>query len=349
MFQNQELVSGGNLVKRFNLLIIACVFFSQTALAEYYEREGNYVYRIQPYKELWSSVAGVKLTAKIAQSEMFRVLSSLQSKRILPEAIMSSEDLENYRKYQTSTDDLVNHLNEFVREQRERGAELEGIDLIPSAIVLLVGGKVSIGVGKGIGASGSIGWVIMPVRVEKINALNGKVEDEYVSIRSSVVVWPALDAGLGLGGGMVKRVGVAAVWGNDSFVRPEQFWGGGVAGSWSPITVGVGANFKVGTLFNWSVPTRFIYAMASADFGPSVEVGALRVNASVVTSAPAVLGMFDRAAEQAFNLEQRESFKRFDRWMKENGPTPKKSRSSDDEDNADVEIPATPAPENKRR
>lgn len=331
-------------MKRLGLLLICAMFFGQGAFAEYYEREGNHIYRVRPYKELWSSIDGVKVTAQLARKHMFLVLENMVSKRILPEAVVSAKDLEKYREYQNQTDDLVGFLNEFVKEQRLRNPEFEKLDLIPNAVVLMVGGKVSIALGKGVGASGALGWVIMPVKVEKIDLTTNKLVEEYASIRSSLVFWPALDAGLGIGGGLVKRIGMAFVWGDDTFVNPDQFWGGGIGASFSPVTVLAGGNFKIGSILNWKGPTRFMYAMGSFDFGPIAEAGALRVNAAVVTSAPAVLSLFDRTSELAYNDEMRKMTRAMDQMMREKAAKARKGEAGED-----FEIPAEPPPVNKPR
>ncbi len=60
-------------MKRFIALILGTVFVTSTAWAEYYEREGSYVYRVTPYTELWSNADGVKVTAKLAHKVLLSV------------------------------------------------------------------------------------------------------------------------------------------------------------------------------------------------------------------------------------------------------------------------------------
>ena len=103
-------------------------------------------------------------------------------------------------------------------------------------------------------------------------------------MRTSVVVWPAADAGFGLGGGIRSRVGVGFIWGNDNFLEPSQFWGAGPGVSWSPVTLGVGVNVKVGVLANWEMPgwVDFSYATAALEIGPTAELGTFFCRASFV-------------------------------------------------------------------
>jgi hypothetical protein len=315
---------------RFGLLILTVFMFGTGASAEYYEREGQYVYKVSPYKELWTKVEGVKMTAHVAQQVLVSVIESMQDHRLLPQAVMSRKDLEKFRKSQSEIDSLVDYLNEFVREQRARSGRFESLDLIPDAVVLFGGKKFSFAIGKGAGVSGSVGLVIMPVWVEKYDTVSGKVVHQGPSLRSSVVVWPAADAGFGLGGGPRLRLGVAAVWDlNDQMVNPNQFWGAGMGTSWSPISVIGGMNVKLGFLSNWKMPgwVDFAYAAAALEFGPVVEIGTPRINLTTVISGPAFMSLFDRGYEAAYNEVIRDMSKKLDELMETANPQLKNTGS----------------------
>lgn len=322
-------------MKQWALILIAAMSWGQWASAEYYERDGNYVYKVSPYTELWSSVDGVKVTARVAQKVLVSVIESMQEHRLLPEAVMNKSDLEKFRKNQSDMDHLVDYLNEFVREQRTHGGRLEKLDVLPDAIILFGGKKFSLGMGKSVGVSGSVGLVLMPVWVQKFDSVSGKLMEEGASLRSSIVVWPAADAGFGIGGGARARLGIGAIWDlNDAFVNPDQFWGAGLGTSWSPVVVGAGLNVKVGFLSNWKMPgwVDFAYAAASFEFGPTLEVGSPRINLTTVISGPAFMSLFDKQYEQAYGEVLRDMSRKLDQFMRDAGEQlpPKKGKKDGD-------------------
>lgn len=339
-------------MKRIIALILGSVFITSSAWAEYYEREGSYVYKVTPYTELWSTADGVKVTAKLAHKVLLSVLETMHAKRMLPDAVLSQSDLEKFRKAQNDVDSLVDYLNEFVREQRARGGKLEGVDLLPDAIMFFGGHKFSLNFGKGAGVSGSVGLILMPVWVEKFNVNTGKLVQEGVSMRSSMVVMPAADAGFGIGGGARNRVGIGLIWDmNDSFTNPAQFWGAGVGVSWSPVVVGAGVNVKVGALSNWEMPgwIDFTYASVALEVGAVAEIGTPRINLSTVISGPAFMGLFDRAQEQGFKDMMKENNKKMEEFLREIGPQlPPKRGSSKGGEEAGIDDPNGNT-ENRRR
>jgi len=210
-----------------------------------------------------------------------------------------------------------------VREQRARGGTLEKVDLLPDAIMVFGGHKLSLAVGKGAGVSGALGLVLMPVWVEKFNANTGRMVQEGLSMRTSVVVMPVADAGFGIGGGARWRAGIGLIWDmNDAFTNPEQFWGAGAGVSWSPVVLGAGVNVKVGSLSNWEMPgwLDFTYATVAMEFGPTAELGTPRINLGTVISGPAFMGLFDRAHEQAYKDLIKDTNRKMDDFLREIGP-----------------------------
>jgi hypothetical protein len=307
-------------MKRAGLILLALVTWGSMASAEYYEREGSYLYKVTPYKELWTKVEGIKITSQVATQVLGSVIESMQNHKILPQGVMTRNDLEKFRRAQKEVDGLVDYLNEFVREQRARGGKFEPLDLVPDALILFGGKKFSFAIGQGAGISGTVGLVLMPVMVEKFDTMTGKMVHKGPSLRSSIVVWPTADAGFGLGGGPRLRVGIAAVWDlNDALTNPSQIWGAGMGTSWSPITVVGGVNVKAGFLSNWKMPgwVDFAYAAAAIEVGAVAEVGTPRINLTTMISGPAFMSMFDKSYEAAYNEVLREMARSLDRLMEE--------------------------------
>ncbi|MGE0764192.1 MAG: hypothetical protein AB7N80_13000 [Bdellovibrionales bacterium] len=332
-------------MKRFGLLFAFMMAAVQPVFAEYYEREGNYLYKVTPYTELWSTADGVKVTAELAHKAMTSTLASMMKSRILPEAVMNRDDLERFRKSQEDMDDLVIYLNDFIKEQRARGGKLEKIDILPDGLILFGGHKFSINMGKGVGASAVAGLVIMPVKVAKIDIRTNQTVEEYASLRTSFVGWPSVDVGLGIGGGARWRVGLGAIWDlNKALVKPDQFWGVGPGLSWSPVTMGVGLNAKAGVLSNWEMPgwVDFAFAAVALEVGPTAELGTPRLNMTTIMKGEAVMGLFEKSQQDIYKNTQKVIAREIDKAMRERaGLTPGRS-TDDDEDNADTPNPELP-------
>lgn len=310
-------------MNRFFAITVALILGAPAAFAERYERQGNFILKVTPYKELLSSQEGIKVTAKVAQQVLVNVMGSLKEKNLIPDSIATREDLERYRKAQVDVDSLVDYLNDFVKEQRSRGTYFESADLAPSALIFFGGKKFSLNWGTGAGASASLGLVMMPVKIEKFDVVNKKKVDEFVSMRFSTVLWPSADVGFGVGGGARARVGVGFIWDlTHEFSYPDEFWGAGPGLSWSPVVIGAGINLKVGVISNNKLSgwVDFLYAAAALEFGPTVELGSPRINVTTVMSGPAIMSYFDKASQDAYMSTLKDISNRMDDWMRERGP-----------------------------
>ncbi|MBK8204929.1 MAG: hypothetical protein IPK68_22340 [Bdellovibrionales bacterium] len=65
-------------MKRFLFVLAAALFTGPMAFGEKYERDGNFILRVTPYKELWATQDGIKLTAQVAQQVLVGVMESLK-------------------------------------------------------------------------------------------------------------------------------------------------------------------------------------------------------------------------------------------------------------------------------
>lgn len=313
-----------NQLCRLGVIVFLFILWSPFGFSTSYERDGQYLYRTQIYTELWSRSENVVVTAKIAHRVMVSIIDSLIKNRILPDKVMSREDLEKFRRYQENMDDLVFYLNDFIQEQRARGGKFEMVDSIPDALLLFGGHKFSINYGKGVGASAVIGLVIAPVWVTKIDMRTNKVVDQYASVRTAIVGWPTVDVGLGIGGGARMRVGLGAIWDlNKAFVKPDQFWGVGPAVSWSPVTAGVGLNVKAGVLSNWEMPgwIDFAFGAVSLEAGPTAELGTPRFNVTTIMKGEALMGIFEKSQQDLYRDQLKLIAREVDRLMREGSGT----------------------------
>lgn len=301
--------------------ILAALSVAVSALpasAEYYENDGKYIYRITPFSEMFKEQDAVKQTAEIAYRALFSVLDSMKAKQILPEEVATVGDIEKLRRSRDNVDALVEYLNGFVREQRQR-ANYE-MTVVPSAFMIFGGGKLTL---KGISGSISAGAVVMPVYVDQINAQTGKVVDSYTSLRSALVAWPSGDVGMGLGGGSKARVGMGFIYDlNSAFMRPEDFWGAGLGVSFSTPALGWNWNAKSGFLSNTDLPgvLDFFYATAAIEFGPAAEVSTPRANMTVIMSGTEVLNAITGVQRKMMEEANKEMNRKLNDMMKELRP-----------------------------
>lgn len=303
------------------LSLLAAMLLSTSVFAEFYENDVSYVYKVTKYTELLSSDEGIQFTAKMAQKAMVNALEMLNKKGVVPESLLSTGDIEKFRSTQKELDTMTNYLTEFVKEQRARGSKLEWADALPDALMIFGGYKASLSIGAGLGASGVVGLVLMPVKVEKFNIRTGKLVDTYPSLRWNLVVWPSADVGLGVGGGARWRGGLAFIWDlNHSFVKPNQFWGGGLAGS-ANATFGIGVNLKAGFIGNWEKPENNYFFMLSTagEFGPTAEAAA-RLNFTSIIKGEVFLDMISSKGKVAYQDMMKDMSKKMDEFFRESTP-----------------------------
>lgn len=286
--------------KRFALLAL-CAFVSSTATAEYYSQDTNYIYRETPYSEYIHQQDGIRDIAVMAHSAFLTALESLHKAKIFPEAVLSMDDIRQYKEAQGKIDDLVDYLNSFITEERKRPGAFDFVDLVPDAFMIFGGTGFSLNLGVGGGASAQLGVIIMPVKVEKYDKRTGQLVSTRPGVNLSLIGWPSGNLGFGAGGGGKLRVGAGVIWDlNDAFVRAEQFWGVGAGSSWTPVMAGAGINVKTGVVSNWEMPgwVDFAYATAAWEFGPAAEVTTPHINVTTFISGPAILGMLDRSSQK---------------------------------------------------
>jgi hypothetical protein len=241
--------------------------FATGVNAEFYEKDQHYIYKIRPYTEVLTDKQIVTFTAKLTHVALMSVMESMVENHVFPESILSIKDIDKLRKANQDVESLVVYLNKLVEEQRAEKGRFALPDLMPDALLVFGGKKLSLNLGASIGGSISLGVVLMPVFIEKYDLRSGQLADEYFSVKMSVVGWTNGDIGAAVGTpGSALRIGLGAIWDlNNSFVAPDQFWGAGLGASWSPIVLGAGVNAKVGVVSNWELPgwVDFMYMSAA--------------------------------------------------------------------------------------
>ncbi|MBK8204930.1 MAG: hypothetical protein IPK68_22345 [Bdellovibrionales bacterium] len=266
----------------------------------------------------WDQVDGPSGTAGFGWSD-----GIIEEKHLIPDSIATRADLEKFRKSQEDIDNLVDYLNDFVKEQRARGGHFEGVDLLPSAFMVFGGKKFSLAWGTGAGVSATLGLVGMPVWVQKYDSRTNELLEEGPSMRMSTVLWPAADVGFGVGGGPRARLGLGFIWDlTHALSEPGEIWGAGPGLSWSPVTLNAGINVKIGVLSNSKLSgwVDFAYAAAALEIGPAAELRAPRLNITTMISGPAVMSYFDKASQDGYNATMQQMNRNVDELMHRLGP-----------------------------
>ena len=161
-------------------------------------------------------------------------------------------------------EDLVVDINDYLEDERVGYFRFE--NLVPTAFMVLISGKISVNFKIGAGASGTVAFIVVPTKVIRINKITREV-NSYVKFHIGVTFFPVIDVGFGVGAEMVKRAGVGIIWGE--LASPSDFNGVslGISGS---VSMGLGNNLKLGALLGLAGVKNF-YAMAMLSVGASAN------------------------------------------------------------------------------
>lgn len=243
--------------------------------------DGYCVYK-QPWTEMLSNESFVADITKITTNFLQVTLMDLQEQSLVPEQLLTLDDLRALNKATDKIDAQVAELNNLINEYRlSRGGDLELSDAAPDALLVFAGGKYTSKWAVSKGGSVSVGAIILPQKVTKVNMMTGKTEVSP-DISLSLVVWPTVDALIQLNPTSKKqtRWGFGFIWDTkDQMVSASDFSGGGLAGSfsytfgalkWVPWFGGNKMNFKVGALSKGNsdlgyISPDFVFATVSKD------------------------------------------------------------------------------------
>lgn len=269
------------------ILILCATLISFSATAEdktikandrdTFYQDTNYIYQVSPYKHV---LGDEKATAALLSKSVavFRnFLERMVAVKAIPQEILTVEDLNKMTQSEEQIDVLARYLNQWVDTQKKRNPyNFDLVDALPDALMVFGGAKGS--VGKGVSGAGSlsVGLVIMPVKVTRIDKVSQNI-DTYYSAKIAVVGMPNVDGGVGVGGGANFRAGIGLLWAtNNQIVDPTQFVGGGMGISTTVVPMGHGINLKInGMAYDNERPMiDFIFASASYEFGVTSAVEA---------------------------------------------------------------------------
>ena len=267
-------------MKLLSLLFASLISFSALAaddakLAKANDRDTfyqdtNYIYQVSPYKHV---LADEKATAALLSKSagVFKnFLQRMVEAQVIPKEVLTVEDLNKLTQSEEQLDVLARYLNQWVDTQKKRNPyDFNMIDALPDAVMIFGGAKGS--VGKGVSGAGSlsVGLVIMPVKITRIDKVTQETVS-YYSAKVAVVGMPNVDGGVGVGGGANFRAGLGFLWAtNNQIVDPSQFVGGGMGLSTTIVPMGKGINLKINGMAYDNVRPMidFIFASASFEFG----------------------------------------------------------------------------------
>lgn len=248
---------------KFLLLTFTFLISSFSALAAQYKETGSHYYTIIPFHELHQ-------TERLKVIEDSHKVLIRELKKHVPGGRVTRSALTLLEENTNEFANLTHELNTYVDEKVQEHSSLQSVystnDMIPSAFMLLVGGKVSANFKIGGGGSATFAVIVVPSKVIKTNKVT-RVTEEYFALRAGIAVFPLINVGGGIGGGAAIRAGLGLVWGD--LTDPTNFYGTsiGVSGS---LAAGLGQNFKVGVVIGLS-GIKNIYATGTWQAGPIAE------------------------------------------------------------------------------
>ena len=249
------------------LSVVLFVFvFKSLSFAAQLKETPSHSYLIIPFHEM-------------IQSRRMKLINDVQSVLIselskhMPDDELSRSAINLLRDGSDDITSILGDLDGFVDEKVRDHETLQSVyslyDAVPSAFVLLVGGKFTVNFKLGGGGSATFAIVVVPSKIIKTNKITNKVE-EYYALRCGIVVLPVLNIGGGFGGGATVRAGAGLIWGD--LQEPENFYGTsiGISGS---LSAGVGNNFKIAMLLGLT-GLKNIYATGTWEAGMNAELSA---------------------------------------------------------------------------
>lgn len=240
-------------------------------------RDANFVYNRTPLQ--YMAYDQRKRAMKTVVRLLDEKLNDLRKSGKLPEAL-SVATLPLLESAHKNIDELVETLLRLELNQVD-ASKKSFADFIPSALIINVLAKGTLGLGVAGGAGVSVGLVVLPYHVTRQPLQNdgGQNTVEYYEFEYFLIGFPNVDIGGGASAGAVTRISLGAIWG--PMESPKDFLGLMIALSGGFATPAGGVNVKTGAVHNSKKPGAFQYkfAMAGLEWGAGVNVEA-RVNAA---------------------------------------------------------------------
>ena len=242
--------------------------------ATYNEIKGDYVYTVTPWMDFYTNKDLVRGFMKKSVDIVSFQVKALISEGVIPETILSVDDIDQLIEAEDRIDKVIQHLNNWISEKELDGDSGDRYGWWrPKAIVTSLG--LSISGNFKVGASGALqlGSVFMPVKVQKTNLLTGEVSPPEMRLKWSPIWMSTGGLGGGVGGGARGNFALMFVFGGPEFDRPEEFhgWGLGFSGS---VSLGMGIEVKKGFMgFNDDIPGFIDFGYVSFSGGVGASAG----------------------------------------------------------------------------
>ncbi len=249
-------------------------------------RVGNYTYLKTPYSYM-------KDDTKVTMLKQSLKLLTHKINTLLPDSEYKEEALSTLDASYANFDELVSQLFAHSLNIDHEGAT--GADILPTALLFYVGGVFTVNTKVGGGGSASIGLVIQPFHVTRIDMIS-KEQVSYHEYQTAWIGWPNLNLGVGAGGGTRYRVGMGLIWG--TLEKPSDFVGPVLAASKTAIA-NIGINIKAGALHQWGSEKWFQNPFMVVGY----EMGAA-VSAEVHGNISYVIDVKGIMAGLGFNVDQ---------------------------------------------
>lgn len=184
--------------------------------------------------------------------------------RIIPGRGLSREAMAAIRE--VAQQDLGHLVEELQLIATRSDAGLHPSQLVPAAYMVLVGGRAEIDWGIGLGISGTVGIVLCPTQVIRVDKVTKAVVKTY-TVRASAIFFPHASVGGGVGGGFQARGGLGLIFGD---LQSPGDVHGGMVGASGGINVLGGITLKGGLIMRKN-QAPLVMAQALAGIGPMIS------------------------------------------------------------------------------
>jgi hypothetical protein len=249
------------------LLSLLVGLIAPNANAARIENDGKYVYYLTPWTDAFRDKEQTKFLFGVGLNVLKEYLTSLIG--VVPQ---SDDDFRSYEVANEKLDSMLENLNQSMNQLRSHSS-LSAVDAVPTALLVYGGTKISANLKIGAGGSISLGLVMMPVRVQKVDKFSREVVgDPEVQWRFAPIFWLSPEVGttseVGVKVAPKVRVGGGFIW-SRTMSDPSQFSGYGASGSRTFSVGPVGLNLKVGFVNNTNLKDYLdtVYAIAGYESG----------------------------------------------------------------------------------
>ena len=189
---------------------------------------------------------------------------------VFPESNTAAHMIDLMKDHEHEVDAILEDANNWIENANDgtRGFRLQS--LLPTGIIVTVGGSFTANLKIGGGGSMAMGFVFVPKKIERFHIQQNRVTTSYYQMDWAIIGLPSANLGVGIGGGAKLRVGAGFIWGELSDASSLT---GAVAGLSGNLNLGFGNNIKA-LLVKRSVKSPWpenIMVIPAWEMGPSAE------------------------------------------------------------------------------